>query len=86
MHDAISLANYIHVLSQKPTVEEITTAFKAYKDERITWVMEADESSKVFKTMTSSVSFLGNLHAIVVENERKKMVVGSQISFIATCF
>ncbi|KAF9098326.1 hypothetical protein BGX29_007676 [Mortierella sp. GBA35] len=54
MHDAIVLANYIHALPPKPTAEEITTAFMAYKDERFSFVQEAAGSSRVFKTMTGS--------------------------------
>ncbi|KAF9091029.1 hypothetical protein BGX23_005545 [Mortierella sp. AD031] len=53
MYDAIVLANYIHALPLHPIAEEITQAFKNYQDERMSWVQEAYDSSKVFRTMTS---------------------------------
>ncbi|KAK3817829.1 MAG: hypothetical protein J3R72DRAFT_480147 [Linnemannia gamsii] len=51
MHDAIVLANVINGLPFHPIADEIEAAFKAYKDERIQWVQEAFDSSKVLKTM-----------------------------------
>ncbi|KAF9091036.1 hypothetical protein BGX23_005552 [Mortierella sp. AD031] len=52
MHDAITLANYLNALPLHPTGEEISEAFQAYQDERMPWVQEAFDTSKVFKTMT----------------------------------
>ncbi|KAG0367411.1 hypothetical protein BGX24_003232, partial [Mortierella sp. AD032] len=51
MHDAIVLANVINGLPFHPIADEIEAAFKAYKDERILWVQEAFDSSKMQRTM-----------------------------------
>ncbi|KAG0284017.1 hypothetical protein BGZ96_011620 [Linnemannia gamsii] len=51
MHDAIVLANLINGLPLHPIVEDIESAFSAYKNERFEWVNEAFESSKVHRTM-----------------------------------
>ncbi|KAF8943003.1 hypothetical protein BGZ47_005916 [Haplosporangium gracile] len=53
MHDAIVLGNYINALPHHPTAEEITAAFKAYREERIPWVQEAFDTSKIFRVMAS---------------------------------
>ncbi|KAG0202462.1 hypothetical protein BGX33_009698 [Mortierella sp. NVP41] len=53
MHDAISLANYLNALPLHPSAEDITTAFKAYHDERMPWVEASSGSSKMYRTMTS---------------------------------
>ncbi|KAK3816974.1 MAG: hypothetical protein JOS17DRAFT_758750 [Linnemannia elongata] len=53
MHDAITLGNYINALPHHPTSEEITEAFKAYREERIPWVQEAFDTSKIFRVMAS---------------------------------
>ena len=55
MHDAITLGNYINALPHYPTAEEITEAFKAYREERIPWVQEAFDTSKIFRVMASKV-------------------------------
>ncbi|KAG0204210.1 hypothetical protein BGX33_008652 [Mortierella sp. NVP41] len=51
MHDAIVVANWINALPFYPTTKDINEAFKAYQDERMPWVKEAFESSKMFKIM-----------------------------------
>ncbi|KAK3817832.1 MAG: hypothetical protein J3R72DRAFT_480149 [Linnemannia gamsii] len=51
MHDAIVLANVINGLPFHPIADEIEAAFKAYRDERIQWVQEAFDSSKMQRTM-----------------------------------
>ncbi|KAF8928771.1 hypothetical protein BGZ47_001445 [Haplosporangium gracile] len=51
IHDAIVLANYIHALPDKPTVEEAEAAFTAYKHERISWVEDAYTVSQAFRSM-----------------------------------
>ncbi|KAK3813780.1 MAG: hypothetical protein JOS17DRAFT_779223 [Linnemannia elongata] len=51
MHDAIVLANYLNGLPLNPTAKNIEAVFKEYKNERISWVNTAFESSKVFRTM-----------------------------------
>ncbi|KAF9091033.1 hypothetical protein BGX23_005549 [Mortierella sp. AD031] len=53
MHDAVVLANYINAIPLHPNAEEITQAFKNYQDERMSWVVAASGSSKIFRTMTS---------------------------------
>ncbi|KAG0373921.1 hypothetical protein BGX24_011065 [Mortierella sp. AD032] len=58
MHDAVSLANYINALPNHPSVDEITKAFSAYREERIQWVQEAFNSSKFFKAMAAKIAFL----------------------------
>lgn len=55
MHDAITLGNYINALPHHPTAEEVTEAFKAYREERIPWVQEAFDTSKIFRIMASKV-------------------------------
>ncbi|KAF9090361.1 hypothetical protein BGX29_011512 [Mortierella sp. GBA35] len=54
LHDAIVLSNYIYALPPRPTAKDTEAAFKAYKDERISWVQAAFESSQIFKTMAST--------------------------------
>jgi hypothetical protein len=49
------LANYLNGLPLNPTSKDIEAVFKAYKDERISWVNTAFESSKVFRTMVGQV-------------------------------
>ncbi|KAF9137549.1 hypothetical protein BG015_002692 [Linnemannia schmuckeri] len=51
IHDAIVLANYIHALPNKPTVEEVEAAFASYKQERISWVEDAYTVSQAFRIM-----------------------------------
>ncbi|KAF9086672.1 hypothetical protein BGX23_008654 [Mortierella sp. AD031] len=51
MHDAIVVANLINALPLHPTAEEIHNVFRAYSKERMPWVKEAFESSKLFKIM-----------------------------------
>ncbi|KAG0370283.1 hypothetical protein BGX24_002069 [Mortierella sp. AD032] len=55
MHDAIVLANVINGLSSNSYMEDIEYAFKVYKDERLPWVEEAFESSKLHRTMVGQV-------------------------------
>lgn len=55
MHDAIVLANRINGLPFHPIAEEIEAMFKEYQEERIDWVNQGFESSKVFKSMTGQV-------------------------------
>ncbi|KAG9071557.1 hypothetical protein KI688_005769 [Linnemannia hyalina] len=51
MHDAITLANWLNVLSDTPTAAEIEHAFEKYKEERLPWVKQAYDSSLIFKVM-----------------------------------
>ncbi|KAG9071664.1 hypothetical protein KI688_005877 [Linnemannia hyalina] len=51
MHDALVLANLINGLPFHPIASEIEAAFMAYKRERYHRVMDAYESSKIFKAM-----------------------------------
>ncbi|KAF9120050.1 hypothetical protein BGW39_011704 [Mortierella sp. 14UC] len=67
LHDAIVLANRINALPFHPIADEIEAAFKAYKDERIDWVREAFESSKIFRTMAGQ-SFASKITRFVVKN------------------
>ncbi|KAF9091032.1 hypothetical protein BGX23_005548 [Mortierella sp. AD031] len=67
MHDAISLANNINALPFHPTVEGITSAFKSYQDERMAWVQETSETSKVFRVMASK-SFAGKAIRFVAKH------------------
>ncbi|KAF9091037.1 hypothetical protein BGX23_005553 [Mortierella sp. AD031] len=53
MHDAITLANTTNALPDDPSVNDIIESFRAYKGERLPWLQEAVDSSKIFKTMTS---------------------------------
>jgi hypothetical protein len=55
MHDAVILANYIDALSNCPTVDEIEKAFLAYRSDRIQWVGDVFEQSKLFRTMVDKV-------------------------------
>ncbi|KAG0202465.1 hypothetical protein BGX33_009701 [Mortierella sp. NVP41] len=67
MHDAISLANNINALPFHPIADEITQAFKAYQDERLPWVQEAFDFSKVFRVMTSK-SIMGKLVRVIAKH------------------
>ncbi|KAG0279757.1 hypothetical protein BGZ95_000289 [Linnemannia exigua] len=60
MHDAVSLANYINALPHHPSADDITNAFKAYREERIQWVQEAFDTSKIFKVMAAK-SIVGKI-------------------------
>ncbi|KAG0378406.1 hypothetical protein BGX24_003940 [Mortierella sp. AD032] len=51
IHDAISLANYIVSLPHWCEQVDIEHRFKAYQDERMPWIKESYDSSKVFKGM-----------------------------------
>ncbi|KAF9905574.1 hypothetical protein EC991_001535 [Linnemannia zychae] len=53
MHDALTLANYVNALPHHPSADQITHAFKAYREERIQWVQEAFDTSKFFKVMAA---------------------------------
>ncbi|KAF9126821.1 hypothetical protein BGW39_006325 [Mortierella sp. 14UC] len=53
MHDALTLANYINALPHHPSADQIAQAFKAYREERIHWVQEAFDTSKIFKVMAA---------------------------------
>lgn len=55
MHDAIVLANYLNGMPLNPTTKDIEAVFREYKNERISWVNTAFESSKVFRTMVGQV-------------------------------
>ncbi|KAG0376313.1 hypothetical protein BGX24_007928, partial [Mortierella sp. AD032] len=52
--DVITLSNWIVALPHNATVPEMEQAFKAYKSERLPLVLQAAESSLVFKTMTET--------------------------------
>ncbi|KAG0287066.1 hypothetical protein BGZ97_007204, partial [Linnemannia gamsii] len=60
MHDAIVLANRINGLPFHPIAEEIEAMFKEYQEERIDWVNQGFESSKVFKSMTGQAQMCAN--------------------------
>ncbi|KAG0282525.1 hypothetical protein BGZ96_000379 [Linnemannia gamsii] len=51
MHDAVILANYIDSLPDCPSADEIEKAFLAYRVDRIKWVEDVFEQSKLFRTM-----------------------------------
>ncbi|KAF9905575.1 hypothetical protein EC991_001536 [Linnemannia zychae] len=51
IHDAAILANYIDALPDHPIAEEIERAFLAYRADRIPWVEEAFEQSRMFRNM-----------------------------------
>ncbi|KAF9083047.1 hypothetical protein BGX23_011831 [Mortierella sp. AD031] len=52
IHDAITLANWLNVLSDSPTTAEIEHGVEKYKEERLPWVKQSYDSSLVFKVMT----------------------------------
>lgn len=56
MHDAVILANYIDALPDHPTIDDIEKAFLAYKSDRIEWVEDVSEQSKLFRSMVDKVS------------------------------
>ncbi|KAF9905568.1 hypothetical protein EC991_001529 [Linnemannia zychae] len=51
IHDAITLANYIVSLPHWCEQKDIESRFRAYQDERMPWIKESFENSKVFKGM-----------------------------------
>ncbi|KAG9071531.1 hypothetical protein KI688_005743 [Linnemannia hyalina] len=51
MHDAVILANYIDALPDHPTTDDIEKAFLSYKGDRIEWVEDVFEQSKLFRSM-----------------------------------
>lgn len=61
MHDAVILANYIDALPNCPSVYEIEKAFLAYKNDRIQWVEDVFEQSKLFRTMVDKVGIAAGL-------------------------
>lgn len=56
MHDAVVLANWINVLRQDSTTEELEKVFKEYMDERMPRVMQAYEHSQNNGNLIGSVS------------------------------
>ncbi|KAG0373923.1 hypothetical protein BGX24_011067, partial [Mortierella sp. AD032] len=60
MHDAVILANHINALPHHPTADEITKAFAAFQEERVPWVEEAFDTSKIFKVMAAK-TFVGKI-------------------------
>lgn len=56
MLDAVVLANYIDALPDNPTTDDIEKSFLAYKGDRIEWVEDVSEQSKLFRSMVDKVS------------------------------
>ncbi|KAF8943002.1 hypothetical protein BGZ47_005915 [Haplosporangium gracile] len=53
MHDAVIFANYIDALPDHATTDDIEKAFLAYKSDRIQWVEDVFEQSKLFRSMVN---------------------------------
>ncbi|KAF9905005.1 hypothetical protein EC991_002068 [Linnemannia zychae] len=58
VHDAITIANWIHALPPNPTKQEIESYFEEYKKERLPKAKVAFDSSRMFKSI-SSKNYLG---------------------------
>ncbi|KAG0279758.1 hypothetical protein BGZ95_000290 [Linnemannia exigua] len=90
MHDAVTLANYINALPHHPTADEITQAFTAYRDERIPWVQEAFDTSKIFKVMAAKTTvgkivrfFAKYMPATVQQKSAVRMAINRpQVAFL----
>ncbi|KAK3835637.1 MAG: hypothetical protein J3R72DRAFT_513801 [Linnemannia gamsii] len=54
IHDAITLANWLNVLTNLPTTAEIENGFEKYKAERLPWVKQSFDSSLIFKVMVEA--------------------------------
>ncbi|KAG0362914.1 hypothetical protein BGX24_005037, partial [Mortierella sp. AD032] len=63
VHDAVTIANWIHALPPNPTKQDIENYFEEYKKERLPKAKEAYDSSRMFKTI-SSKSYLGWIAAV----------------------
>ncbi|KAG0378403.1 hypothetical protein BGX24_003937 [Mortierella sp. AD032] len=54
IHDTITLANWLNVLTNLPTTAEIENGFEKYKAERLPWVKQSFDSSLIFKVMVEA--------------------------------
>ncbi|KAF9120614.1 hypothetical protein BGX30_003082 [Mortierella sp. GBA39] len=90
IHDAIVLANYLNGLPLNPTAKDIEAVFKEYKNERISWVNNAFESSKVFRTMVGQSlkskiirQFFKNIPGFVMRKvESRQFCYRPQVAFL----
>lgn len=72
MHDAVVLANWINILTQDSTKEEMEKVFQEYKDERMPHVMQAYEHSQSNGHLIGSVR---NSLCQKLETKKKKIAM-----------
>ncbi|KAF9120612.1 hypothetical protein BGX30_003080, partial [Mortierella sp. GBA39] len=85
MHDVVELANRISSLPFHPTVNDIEDAFKAYKSERIGWVTNAFENSKVFVSTSSNITRFLVKHTpqwVMLKIEWRQFIHRPQVAFL----
>ncbi|KAF9388181.1 hypothetical protein CPB97_001481 [Podila verticillata] len=78
MHDAIVLANWINVLRQDSTTEELEKAFGEYKDERMPHVMQAYEHSQNNRHLIGS-TFRGKVTRWIINLLPKSVLAKSAV-------
>ncbi|KAG0337909.1 hypothetical protein BG000_004804 [Podila horticola] len=78
MHDAVVLANWINILTQDSTKEEMEKVFQEYKDERMPHVMQAYEHSQSNGHLIGS-TFRGKLTRWIVNLLPKSVLAKSAI-------
>ncbi|KAF9388183.1 hypothetical protein CPB97_001483 [Podila verticillata] len=79
MHDAIVLANWINVLHQASTMEEVEKAFKEYRNERLPYVMQAYNHSQSNSHLIGS-TLRGKVTRWVVNHLPKSMLEKSAVA------
>ncbi|KAG0033618.1 hypothetical protein BGZ81_007876 [Podila clonocystis] len=78
MHDAVVLANWINILSQDSTKEEMEKVFQEYKDERMPYVMQAYKFSQSNGHLIGS-TFRGKLTRWIVNLLPKSVLAKSAV-------